>query len=293
MCLKEIWGEGGVCVDADSAGTLVIFSGWVRERSTTGQREEMGHVAVQLDKYCWNHNRLTGKQIKVFGSARVSAGGRPLPTACLKSSPACFYSATSDGGSSTAKRGEVTDTHASEPLNPGGRREQHLTLVVNPIRLVHRVSAGVGAPHEAGRSQCMHGLLWVVGLGGWRHPGRSVLFAAPKILLLTTEELENGFTEWLNVCRSRSYKRLFIYLPFLLPGILGELDLAAQHILAEIGTITYMVRALLRLGRLFSWEDLTCFLLVLAVPSRRLCCCLRVHWECSGCWKHGPGHGHL
>lgn len=29
------------------------------------------------------------------------------------------------------------------------------------------------------------------------------------------------------------------------PGILGELDLAAQHVITEIGAITYMVHALL------------------------------------------------
>lgn len=103
--------------------------------------------------------RLTGKQINAFGSARVSVEGRRLPTASLKSWPACFYSATSDGGSSTAKHGEVIDTDVSEFLNPGGCRKQTLTLVVNPIRLVHRVSAGVGVLHEAGHSQCIDGLL--------------------------------------------------------------------------------------------------------------------------------------
>lgn len=62
---------------------------------------------------------LAGTRMNVFGSARVSAEGLRLPTACLKSWPACFYSATSDGGSSTAKHGEVIDAHVSEFLHPG------------------------------------------------------------------------------------------------------------------------------------------------------------------------------
>lgn len=41
-------------MNADSAGIFVVSSGWVRERSTTGRREELGWgggVVVQLDKY--------------------------------------------------------------------------------------------------------------------------------------------------------------------------------------------------------------------------------------------------
>lgn len=37
----------------------------------------------------------------------------------------------------------------------------------------------------------------------------------------------------------------FSFFFFFIPGILGELDLAAQHVIMEIGAITYMVHALL------------------------------------------------
>lgn len=54
------------------------------------------------------------------------------------------------------------------------------------------------------------------------------------------------FTLWLLLLVVKT--GLFVF--NLTPGVLGELDLAAQHIIMEIGAITYMVHARLGSGRL-------------------------------------------
>lgn len=96
-------------------------------------------------------------------------------------------------------------THS--PHNSRGSRLESNPCRVKPGRLVHWLSAGVGVPHEAGRSQYVHGLLWVVDLGGWRFPGWLVPFPPIIRVSLWLSKL-SGFTDWLTVSEVGKKKRL-------------------------------------------------------------------------------------